>query len=99
MLETFLSRSYTCVVPNGELGFTRHEMANISGLPVVGDLYEEYVPTIDDIKGESEDFRLLYTDLLYDMNIPCYQITSDMLHPLHGLTNLGLIKQGLDASN
>ena len=39
-------------------------MADISGLPLVGDLYEEYVPTVDDIKGESGNFRLLYADLL-----------------------------------
>ncbi|XXG53305.1 hypothetical protein AAC387_Pa03g1416 [Persea americana] len=52
MLETFLSRSNTCVVPNGELWFALHKMVDILGLLVVGDLYEEYVPTVDDIKGE-----------------------------------------------
>lgn len=45
MLETFCPDTNTCFTPNGELGLSLWEIKDITGLPILGDLYEEYVPT------------------------------------------------------
>lgn len=43
----------TFVAPNGELGFSLREMKEITGLPILGEIYEEYFPITSEIEFES----------------------------------------------
>lgn len=39
-----------CFTPARELGFALHEMESITGLPTLGDLYEDYTPFEEELK-------------------------------------------------
>lgn len=41
---------------NGELGFFLREFKEITDLPIIGELYEEYVPLDSELEAESEEF-------------------------------------------
>ncbi|XXG88153.1 hypothetical protein AAC387_Pa12g0401 [Persea americana] len=64
MLESFLSQTNTFVVTNGEIGFSLKELSAITGLPILGNLYEEFMPIDSILEEQSEEFRLLYFQLV-----------------------------------
>ncbi|MDL1139804.1 hypothetical protein PS029_20785 [Yersinia pestis] len=64
MLESFLPQTNTFVVTNGEIGFSLKELSAITGLPILGKLYEEFMPIDSVLEGQSEEFRLLYFQLV-----------------------------------
>lgn len=55
MLRAFCPASNTCLTPVGEFGLSLLEMKAIIGLPILGDLYEEYVPSEDEFVGMRRD--------------------------------------------
>ncbi|XXG62824.1 hypothetical protein AAC387_Pa05g1128 [Persea americana] len=64
MLESFLPQTNTFVVTNIEIGFSLKELSAITGLPILGNLYEEFVPIDNVLEEQSEEFRLLYFQLV-----------------------------------
>ncbi|XXG59346.1 hypothetical protein AAC387_Pa04g1448 [Persea americana] len=64
MLELFLPQTNTFVVTNGEIGFSLKELSAITGLPILGNLYEEFMPIDSVLEEQSEEFRLLYFQLV-----------------------------------
>ncbi|XXG68387.1 hypothetical protein AAC387_Pa06g1486 [Persea americana] len=58
MLESFLPQTNTFVVTNGEIGFSSKELSAITGLPILGNLYEEFMPMDSVLEEQSEEFRL-----------------------------------------
>ena len=64
MLESFLPQTNTFVVTNGEIGFSLKELSAITGLPILGNLYEEFMPIDSVLEEQSEEFRLLYFQLV-----------------------------------
>ena len=60
MLESFLPQTNTFVVTNGEISFSLKELSAITGLPILGNLYEEFMPIDSVLEEQSEEFRLLY---------------------------------------
>ncbi|XXG82699.1 hypothetical protein AAC387_Pa10g0597 [Persea americana] len=64
MLESFLPQTNTFVVTNGEIGFSLKELTAITGLPILGNLYEEFMPINSVLEEQSEEFRLLYFQLV-----------------------------------
>ena len=64
MLESFLPQTNTFVVTNGEIGFPLKELSAITGLPILGNLYEEFMPIDSVLEEQSEEFRLLYFQLV-----------------------------------
>ncbi|KAJ8649054.1 hypothetical protein MRB53_002077 [Persea americana] len=64
MLESFLPQTNTFIVTNGEIGFSLKELSAINGLPILGNLYEEFVPIDSVLEEQSEEFRLLYFQLV-----------------------------------
>ncbi|XXG41988.1 hypothetical protein AAC387_Pa01g2347 [Persea americana] len=64
MLESFLPQTNTFVVTNGETGFSLKELSAITGLPILGNLYEEFMPIESVFEEQSEEFRLLYFQLV-----------------------------------
>lgn len=60
----------TFVAPNGELGFSLREMKEITGLPILGEIYEEYFPITSEIELESEEFRHCSFSYWPLLNIP-----------------------------
>ena len=84
MLGTFCPASNTCLTPVGELGLSLSEMKVITGLPVLGEFYEEYVPSEDefaDIRRDSPKFAATL-DALFDDHIDQAMSRSkrDVLH-------------------
>ena len=68
MLGSFCPISYTCLASVGELGLSLLEMKAITGLPILGDLYEEYIPFEDefvDIRRDSPEFAATLDALFY----------------------------------
>ncbi|XXG41993.1 hypothetical protein AAC387_Pa01g2352 [Persea americana] len=63
-LELFLPQTNTFVVTNGEIGFSLKELSAITGLPILGNLYEEFMPIDSVLEEQSEEFRLLYFQLV-----------------------------------
>ncbi|XXG72995.1 hypothetical protein AAC387_Pa07g1979 [Persea americana] len=68
MLESFLPQTNTFVVTNGEIGFSLKELSAITGLPILGKLYEEFMPIDNVLKEQSEEFWLLYFQLVVFYN-------------------------------
>ena len=64
MLESFLPQTNTFVVTNGEIGFSLKELSAVTGLPILGKLYEEFMPIDSVLEEQSEEFRLLYFQLI-----------------------------------
>ena len=64
MLESFLPQTNTFIVTNGEIGFSLKELSFITGLPILGKLYEEFMPIDNVLEEQSEEFRLLYFQLV-----------------------------------
>ena len=64
MLESFLPQTNTFIVTNGEIGFSLKELSAITGLPILGKLYEEFMPIDSVLEEQSEEFRLLYFQLV-----------------------------------
>ena len=64
MLEPFLPQTNTFVVTNGEIGFSLKELSAITGLPILGKLYEKFMPIDSVLEEQSEEFRLLYFQLV-----------------------------------
>ena len=64
MLESFLPQTNTFVVTNGEIGFSLKELSSITGLPILGNLYEEFMPIDSVLEEQSEEFRFLYFQLV-----------------------------------
>ena len=64
MLESFLPQTNTFVVTNGEIGFSLKELSAITGLPILSNLYEEFMPIDSVLEEQSEEFRLLYFQLV-----------------------------------
>ncbi|XXG69036.1 hypothetical protein AAC387_Pa06g1997 [Persea americana] len=62
MLESFLPQ--TIIVTNGEIGFSLKELNAITGLPILDNLYEEFMPIDSVLEEQSEEFRLLYFQLI-----------------------------------
>ncbi|XXG76922.1 hypothetical protein AAC387_Pa08g1182 [Persea americana] len=58
MLESFLPQTNTFIVTNNEIGFSLKKLNAITELPILGKLYEEFMP-IDSVPEEQyEEFRL-----------------------------------------
>ena len=68
MLESFLPQTNTFILTNGEIGFSLKELSVITGLPILGKLYEEFMPIDSVLEEQSKEFRLLYfqLDAFYD---------------------------------
>ena len=64
MLESFLPQINTFVVTNGEIDFSLKELSAITRLPILGKLYEEFMPIDSILQEQSEEFRLLYFQLV-----------------------------------
>ncbi|XXG68808.1 hypothetical protein AAC387_Pa06g1815 [Persea americana] len=64
MLESFLPQTNTFVVTNGEIGFSLKELSAITGLPILSKLYEKFMPVDSILEEQSEEFRLLYFQLV-----------------------------------
>ncbi|KAJ8634480.1 hypothetical protein MRB53_008747 [Persea americana] len=64
MLESFLPQTNTFVVTNGEIGFSLKELRAITRLPILSNLYEEFMPIDSVLEEQSEEFRLLYFQLV-----------------------------------
>ena len=64
MLESFLPQTNTFVVTIGEIGFSLKELSAITGLPILGKHYEEFMPIDSVLDEQSEEFRLLYFQLV-----------------------------------
>ncbi|KAJ8644634.1 hypothetical protein MRB53_006382 [Persea americana] len=64
MLESFLPQSNTFVVTNSAIGFSLKELSAITGLPILGNLYEEFMPIDSVLEEQSKEFRLLYFQLV-----------------------------------
>ena len=62
ILEAFLPQTNTFVVTNGEIGFSLKELSAITGVPIFGKLYEEFM-SIDSVL-EEHDFILSACRLL-----------------------------------
>ena len=75
MLESFLPQTNTFVVTNIEIGFSLKELSTITGLPILGNLYEEFMPIDSVLEEQSEEFRLLYFEeqspSMLDLISPC----------------------------
>lgn len=50
------------VTPNGEFGFSLKEIGEITGLPIMRSIYEEFFPMESELGGEDE-FRALFFQL------------------------------------
>lgn len=59
IVQCFWPATNTFVTPNGELGFSLRELKEIIGLPIVGEIYEEYFPVESEWEAETEEFRAL----------------------------------------
>lgn len=59
-LECFCLTTNTFVTSNDKLRFSLREMKEITCLPIVGELYEEYVPLDNKLEAEIEEFRALF---------------------------------------
>ena len=90
MLESFLPQTNTFVVTNGEIGLSLKELSAITGLPILGKLYEKFMPIDNVLEEQSEEFRLLYFQLVafYDFlkekegsKVRCSSWRSDSLLP------------------
>lgn len=71
MSGTFCPASNTYLTTIGELGLALSEMKAITGLPILCDFYEEYVPSEDEfsiIRREPPDFAATL-DALFDHHI------------------------------
>ena len=66
MLESFLPQTNTFVVTNGEIGFSLKELSAITELPILGKLYEEFMPIDSVLEEQSEEFRYFQLDAFYD---------------------------------
>ena len=64
MLESFLPQTNTFAVTNGEIDFSLKELSAITRLPIIGNLYEEFMPIDSVLEEQSEEFRLLYFQLV-----------------------------------
>ncbi|XXG82834.1 hypothetical protein AAC387_Pa10g0720 [Persea americana] len=64
ILQSFLPQTNTFVVTNGEIGFSLKELSAITGLPILGNLYEEFMPIDSVLEEQSKEFRLLYFQLV-----------------------------------
>lgn len=49
-----------CFYLNGEPRFSLREMMELTGLPIIGELYEEYVPLDSKLDVKSEEFWALF---------------------------------------
>ncbi|KAJ8615155.1 hypothetical protein MRB53_034527 [Persea americana] len=58
MLESFLPQTNTLIATNGEIGFSLKELSAITGLPILGNLYEKFMPIDSILEEQSEEFRL-----------------------------------------
>ncbi|MFX5245022.1 hypothetical protein ABTD35_19550, partial [Acinetobacter baumannii] len=56
MLESFLPQTNTFAVTNGEIGFSLKELSAVTGLPVLGKLYEEFMPIDNVLEEQFEEF-------------------------------------------
>ena len=84
MLGTFCPASNTCLNMVGELGFSLLEMKAITDLPILGDLYEEYIPSEDefaDMRKDSLEYAVTL-DALFDYHID-QAISRSMRDVLH----------------
>lgn len=52
------------VTLNGELGFSSKDIKDVTCLPILGELYEEYFPAEVELTAESEEFRTLFFQVL-----------------------------------
>lgn len=59
ILECYWPATNSFVMPNCELGFSLRDMKEITGLPILGELYEEHVPQDSELAAESEEFWAL----------------------------------------
>lgn len=60
IIECFWLASNTFVTPNGELEFYLKEKKEITGLPILGDIYEEYLSIESELEAAFEEFRALF---------------------------------------
>ncbi|XXG88220.1 hypothetical protein AAC387_Pa12g0460 [Persea americana] len=69
MVESFLPQNNTFIVTNDEIGFSLKELSAITGLPIIGKLYGEFMPIDNVLEEQSEEFKLLYFQLVafYDL--------------------------------
>ncbi|XXG85695.1 hypothetical protein AAC387_Pa11g0729 [Persea americana] len=64
ILESFLPQTNTFIITNGEIGFSLKELSAITGLPILSKLYAEFMPIDNVLEEQSEEFRLLYFQLI-----------------------------------
>lgn len=60
ILESYWPATNTFVTPNDELDFSLKEMKETTGLPILGELFEQYVPLDSELAAESKEFRFLF---------------------------------------
>jgi hypothetical protein len=71
LLERWNPNTNTFIFPSGERTVTLLDMLLMSGLPVVGDPYEEYVPSVNDLKPS----KLIFPNFLCDMLEIFYELS------------------------
>lgn len=59
-MESFCPATNTFITPNFELGFSLLEINEIVGLPILGDLYEEFIPFDVHLASEFEEFIVVF---------------------------------------
>jgi hypothetical protein len=73
LLERWDPKANTFLFPSGEHTVTLLDMLLMSGLPLVGDPYEEYVPSVDDL----EPSKLMFPNFLSDLLGEFYKLSKD----------------------
>ena len=58
IVESFCPATNTFITPNFEEGFSLLEINEVFGLPILGDLYEEFIPVDSHLISEPEEFRV-----------------------------------------
>lgn len=60
IVEAFYPAANTFITPNGKLGFSLKDVKSVTGLPILGDVYDEFIPNDGTLGRYSEDFRIIY---------------------------------------
>lgn len=64
IIECFWPKTNTFVTPNRELRFSLMEMKKIIGPLILGEIYEEYIPTEGELETEFEEFGALFLQVV-----------------------------------
>lgn len=51
IIECYWPATNTLVTPNGEFRFSLREMKEITGLQIIGEIYEEYFPMASELEA------------------------------------------------